>query len=115
MFKVATKPTYKRNIKVDVPLDMGKTERQTFIMEFRRLSVAETKELIEEAQSKEVSDEDMMRRYAVGWEGVVDDDGNDLTFSNANLDAVLDITYVRKAIMGAFIEDVFGKEATRKN
>lgn len=115
MFKLATKPTYKRIISVNVPLDMGKSEKQTFNMEFRRLSVTETKELVEEAQSAGVSDEDMIKRYAVGWDGIKDEDGNDLDFTAKNLEELMDIPYVRKAIMQAFVEDVFGKESVRKN
>lgn len=115
MLKLANKSTYKRSITVDVPLDMGKTERSSFVMEFKRLSVTETKELIEESTFKSISDEDMLQRYAVSWEGVVDDDGKDLVYNRANLERVLDVPYIRKAIMNAFIEDVFGKEATRKN
>ena len=115
MFKITTKPTYKRNVKVDVPMDMGRTERHSFILELKRLSVTETKELVEEAQNKEVTDDEMIRRYAVGWEGVSDENGEPLDFNTANLEAVMDIPYVRKAIMAAFIEDVFGKEAARKN
>ena len=115
MFKLSTKKSYKRNIKIDVPQDMGKTERQTFVMEFKQLSVSETKDLIEEAQNERISDEDMLRRYVLGWDGIVDEDGNPLDFTTSNLEAVMDVPYVRKAIMAAFIEDVFGKEAVRKN
>ena len=115
MFKLSTKKSYKRNIKIDVPHDMGKTERQTFVMEFKQLSVSETKDLIEEAQNERISDEDMLRRYVLGWDGIVDEDGNPLDFTTSNLEAVMDVPYVRKAVMAAFIEDVFGKEAVRKN
>ena len=115
MLKLATKNTYKRSIPVDVPLDMGKTERSTFIMEFKRLSVSETKALVEEAASRAVSDEEMLERYAVSWEGVVDDDGKPLAFNKTNIEKLMDISYIRKALMAAFIEDVFGKEAVRKN
>lgn len=115
MFKIANKPTYKRSIKVDVPLDMGRTEKQTFIVELKRLSVSETKELVEEAQNREIADEEMLRRYTVGWEGISDENGEPLEFNTVNLEAVMDIPYVRKALMSAFIEDVFGKEAARKN
>lgn len=115
MFKLATTPTYKRVIKVEVPGDMGRVDRQTFTMEFKRLSVSETKELVEEAQNDRVTDEDMIRRYSVAWEGVTDEDGNAVPFSTAALESAMDILCVRKAIVAAFVEDVFGKEAARKN
>lgn len=115
MLKLATKSTYKRNIHVEIPLDMGKTEKQSFVMEFRRLSVSETKDLIAEAQDRNVTDEEMIKRYAVSWSGLAGEDGEEIAFNNANLEMVMDVSYMRKAIMQAFVEDVFGKEAARKN
>ena len=115
MFKIATKPTYKRNITVQVPLDMGKTERQSFVMEFKRLSVTETKELVKMAEEQTLDDINVIADNAMDWEGVKDEDGNDVDFSVSTLESLMDIPYVRKAIMNAFLEDVFGKEAIRKN
>lgn len=115
MLKLATKTTYKREIAVDVPLDMGKTERQKFTIELKRLSVSETKTLISEAQDRSLSDEEMMKRYCIGWSGLVDTDGSDLEYNSVNLELVMDIPYIRKAIMDAFVEDVFGRDSARKN
>lgn len=115
MLKLSTKPTYKREIKVDIPGDMGRTERAKFIMEFKRLSVSETKEFVADSQSGNFSDEEMVRRYAVDWEGVEDSDGKEMHFTRDNLDAVMDVPYIRKAIVTSFLEDVFGAEAIRKN
>lgn len=116
MLKLAPQDSYKRTVKVDVPLDMGRVERQNFVAKFKRLSASETRELIEEFQSdKGITDEDLMGRYLLDWEGVSDDNGGDVPYTRANLDAMMDIVYVRKALVNAFVEDVFGKEATRKN
>lgn len=116
MLKLAPKDSYKRTVKVDVPLDLGKVERQQFVVKFKRLSATETRELVEEFQAdKGVSDEDLMRRYLLDWEGVSDEDGNDIPYTSTNLDAMMDVVYIRKAIVNAFVEEVFGKEATRKN
>ena len=115
MLKLASKKTYKRIVPVEVPLDMGIIEKSTFVVELKRLSVTETKELISDAQDKTLSDEEMMNTYCMGWEGLYDDDGKELAYTPSNLELVLDIPYIRKALMNAFIEDVFGKEAVRKN
>lgn len=115
MLKLATKTTYKREISVDVPLDLGKSERQKFVMELKRLSVSDTKSLIAEATERTLDDLDMIKRYCVGWSGLVDSDGSELDYNSANLEMILDIPYIRKGIMDAFLEDVFGKEAVRKN
>ena len=116
MLKLAAKNSYKRAVKVDVPLDMGKIERQSFTVEFKRLSASETRDLVEEfSADKGVSDEDLMRRYLIGWEGVTDDNGDAVEYTNAALDLLMDVVYIRKALVNAFVEDVFGKEAIRKN
>lgn len=115
MFKLANKDTYKRVIKVEVPGDLGKIDRQQFVMEFKRLSVSDTRALVDDSQEGKMDDEELISRYAVSWEGIFDENGEEIPFSLSALSEMMDITYVKKAIMSAFIEDVFGKEATRKN
>lgn len=115
MLRLSTKTTYTRRVSVDYPTDNGKTEKMSFGLEWRRLTNTETRELIELAQSGSVTDDDLIRQHTSGWADVQDGDGTDLPYSSANLARLMDDVTVRKAIMAAFVEDVFGQAAARKN
>jgi hypothetical protein len=49
----------------------------------------------------------------VGWEGVFDTNGNDVTFSEESMAALLEISPVRPTIVAAYFESI--KTAKRKN
>lgn len=115
MFKLSTKTSYNRKINIKVPLDLGKFDKASFIVEFRLVPVSEIKDTLERAKNQELTDEDILKQNILGWEGVSDAEGESLPFTDNNLDQLLDIPYVRKPLMDALMEDMLGKEVLRKN
>jgi hypothetical protein len=115
MFKLSTKTSYKRKINIRIPLDLGKVDKASFVVEFRLLPVSEIKDTLEQAKNQDLTDEDILQQNILGWSGVCDDSGEEMPFTDDNLELILDISYVRKPLMDALMEDMLGKEVLRKN
>lgn len=114
MFKLAQKNTYTWPIKVQIPVDGGKFEPQTFDAEFKRLPQSEINDLLREIQDG-VTDTRFVEGVLVGWHGVADADGNELPYSEAAKIMLLDIPYLRSAVVAAFFDSFSGGAARRKN
>jgi hypothetical protein len=112
-FRIAQKPSYTWPVKLQVAADGGKFETHTFDVEFRRLPQGEIDKLLKQAADLEIADADLARLVVVGWQGIEDEDGAALPFSEAARDKVLDVLLVRGAIVEAWIESIRG--ARRKN
>lgn len=76
MFKIKKTGTYTWPVTVSRPDDNGRIVKATFTAIFNRL----TREDIKEA-TREGGDEELVRRGLAGWEGVQDEDGHPLEFS----------------------------------
>lgn len=77
MFKIKKTGTYKWLVKVSRPDDNGRMVNATFTAIFARLNRDDIK-----AATSEGGDEELVRRGLVGWEGVQDEDGEVLEFSD---------------------------------
>jgi len=95
-------------ISFDVPVDGGRHQRQTFDGEFIRVSQARLRELGEAIQAEEASDQDIAREVMVGWSGITDDDGEEVPFSKAALDRLLDIPMLATAIVTTYFKSLQG-------
>lgn len=105
MFKIVQSKTHTAPVTFKVPADGGTYQTQSFMVEFKRLSVSEMKEI-----PKEATDSEIARRVVVGWQEIEDGDGNLLPFSSAALDKVLDIVGVAPAIARTYFECVSGAQ-----
>jgi len=112
-FKLDKPGTYKWKVTVEVPVDYGKHDKQEFYGEFKRITQSRIKELIELVASGDLIDVDVVKEVLVGWEGIEDDEGNELKFSQSNLKQLLEVPMVATAIGTAFFESYTG--AKRKN
>lgn len=109
MFKITQSRTYFWPVTVEIASDGGKFEKHTFDAEFRRLSVDEISAL----SDSDDTGGSACRKILAGWKGVVDDNGEDVPFSETNLEELLKLPSVRMAIMMAFRASLQG--AARKN
>jgi hypothetical protein len=109
MFKISQKPTYSWPVTVNLPVDGGKFEKQTFDAEFKRLTQSQIKAHLE----ANASDFDFGKDVLVGWKGVTDDSGAEVPFSESSRDQLLEIPAVSSAVTVAFYESIAG--AKRKN
>lgn len=113
MFKVATTPTYVWPVKVDIPVDGGKTEKHTFDAQFKRLEQAEIDRLVDGLADRTINDEAAVRAVIIGWEGVFDGEGSPIPFSEGALGHVMAVYPVRGCIVDAWYDSL--KAARRKN
>lgn len=109
MFKLTEKRSVKWPVTVDVPQDGGSTRPARFTVEFHLLDQS----VIDAALTEARGDAEFLIGVMQGWDGVADEDGNPLEFSDASARRVLDIPYVRNAVLRAYFEAVSG--GRRKN
>lgn len=97
-------------VQVYVPVDGGRHQIQKFTARFKVLSQEELKGITGDSDF----DDEMLNKILIGWgEDLVDDAGQPLPFNEENKKAVLDIPFVRLAIIRAYGEAV--ANARRKN
>lgn len=117
MFKIAdddTKIIKSRPVVINIPGDGGAITKADITADFIILPQSEIDDLI--AASREVDgDADILRKVWCGWSGVQDASGNTLDYSEAARDKLLDITYVRSALLQAYFKSASGEKAQRKN
>lgn len=99
-FKLTQTPKFKTLVTVRIANESGGFDKSTFIAEFKRPSASELKNL-REAQP---NNDEVVRKYLVGWEMKDADSGDDVPFNDSNLDAMLAITSAPLATALAFFE-----------
>lgn len=119
-FKLSISPTYTWPIKIVLPEDGGHRSVHTFDGQFKRLSqsrIDEIRAMVRDQERGRVdddySDQDAAREILVGWDGVNDDAGKPIAFSEAALGQLLEIPTVAGQIVKAWFESL--QEAKRKN
>lgn len=99
---------FKWPVSFDVPIDGGKFKRETFDAEFRRLNQSRINEIHAQARADEVNDLDIAREVLVGWDGIKDDDGEDVPFSESAREQLLDVPMLASAIVAKYFESLQG-------
>lgn len=102
MFNLALSETYSWPVDLRVAMDGGKWESRKFDLRFRRLSQSRLDQVFEEADAQALRVDALLREIIVGWSGIVDEAGDALPFSQAALDALLDLPGARRAIADAW-------------
>lgn len=121
-FVLKQSDTYTWPITLVLPVDGGRREKHTFDGEFKRLPQSRINEIIRLAramergrvdETDELMDQDAAREILAGWSGVVDDDGKEIKFSDANLTQLLEIPTVAAQIVRSWFDSI--EVAKRKN
>ena len=112
--------SYKWPVSFKLPVDGGKFEKQAFDAEFKRLPQARINEIQTDVQTRikaaernelvdtSVTDISIANELIIGWEGVVDSDGDAVTFCEAVKQQLLDIPTVASAIIVAYFDSLAG-------
>ncbi len=109
MFIIDQSQTYTWPVEVEFPVDGGKTRKETFDGEFKRLSESRIREIQDQINNNEiVHDKILAREILVGWKGVVDNKGEEVPFSQAGLDKLLEVPLVATAIVRSFYKSHAG-------
>jgi len=113
MFKIVQPTEYAWGVTVELPMDGGRVEKQTFDAVFKRVSQTRLIEIQKLIEAGEIRDIDLAREVLVGWKGVVDGEGGEVPFSESARDQLFDIPMVASAVVLAFMASLTG--AKRKN
>lgn len=113
MFKLAVKPTFSVLVTVDFPISHNKSEKKSFTAIFKRCTQAELEDYDEKLKSEELGDREFVHEILQGWDGVADENGNQIDFAPESLDMLLQMHPAQPTIIRTFFATV-GKGA-RKN
>ena len=97
--------SYKWPVSVEVPVDGGKFKKETFTAIFKKMSRSAFNDLIE------AGDDALIDQIVEGWEGVKDEDGNEVEYNDENKVALFDDPYVLRAVITAYTDSVTGSQA----
>lgn len=109
-FKIITDRRFKWPIRINVPTEQG-TRQQEFTANFLELGQDQLNKAIKDSDH---SDTKFLAKLLVGWEDVFDDDGVAIPFNDAWKKRILNIPYVRTALLRAYLEAMTGA-ASEKN
>lgn len=113
-FKLAPKKEIKTKVFVERLGDLGKVEKLDFVAIFKKLSTSDVKALTEEMRNGNRDENEVVSEHLIGWEGVLDEDREELPFNDVSLELMLDEVETRKALAVAFWKVQSG-EVARKN
>lgn len=105
MLKIVNNPEFSHEVTVRVPVDGGFVD-QTFTARFRVVDWSGLKDL-------DVPPEEQLRRVWIGWEGIEDEAGKPLPFSDAARDRLIGMLFVQVAVLRTYVDAIRG--ATRGN
>ncbi len=104
MLKIVKNPEFTARVKVQVPTENGVIE-ESFVGRFRTISISDA-EKFNGFATEEVSN--WLRRILIGWEGIKDEDGKDVPFSDEAREQLIDIPFIRNAIGAAYNAAMMG-------
>lgn len=121
-FVLKQSATYTWPVTLVLPVDGGRREKHTFDGEFRRLPQTRINEIIRLARlqergeigpDEELKDVEAVKEILAGWSNVVDDDGQQVPFSEAALTQLAEIPTVAGQIVRTWFDSL--EVAKRKN
>jgi hypothetical protein len=127
-FKLDQKPYYKWPVSFEIPTDGGAWEQQSFDGHFARLGQDRVEYLTENyvrrvADAKagiELSDElewltpkAIASEILIGWDGITDDNGEEVPYTEATKKRLLEVETVAAAIIEAWSKSLQGSQAKK--
>lgn len=94
--------TFKWPVKVEEPADGGVFEASTFDAVFKRVPRSEFQKLADKG------DLELLKVVMTGWEGIEDEDGKALPFSQSALKEFADDPYWIRGVLSAYTETFEG-------
>ena len=117
-FVLSQSDSYIWPVTVEIPIDGGRFDRQTFDAEFKRLPQSKVGPMVAELQRLEdLGDLNRITEIAadvlVGWSGMTGDDGKAIPYSQQALERLLEVPFLAVAVLKSYIDSIKG--AKRKN
>lgn len=113
VFIISQKSTYTWPVSIEFPVDNGKTEKQSFDAEFRRMTNTRINEIRAAIEKGEITDTTLASEVLVGWEGVTDGNGEAVPFTERSRDQLLDVPLVAASVVMSWLGSLTGVK--RKN
>ena len=119
-FVLKQSSSYVWPVTVKLPISGGKFEKQTFDAEFKRLPQARINKIQIEVQARiksserneatddSISDQSIAEELLIGWSGVLDEDGDEVPFTESMKQQLLDIPTMATAIVVAYFDSLTG-------
>jgi hypothetical protein len=116
--------SYSWPVTIRMPADGGKREKQSFEAEFKRLPqsrIAEiqamAQKLVKAAEAGEqlegISDVSVADEVLVGWSGILDEDGEEVPYSETNKAILLEVPLMAASLVQAYFASLTDEK--RKN
>jgi hypothetical protein len=99
--------SYKWEVKVEVPVDGNQFETQAFEAVFKKISRSSFNDLVDKG------DDALVDEILLGWEGINDENGKAVPFTERNKKQLCDDPYVLRGLIQAYADSVTG--VTAKN
>ena len=112
--KLASIDSIKTKITIQVPGDYGKDTKEILKVEWKKLPVSETREMMDSIIKDEVREDDIILENLLNAEGLIDESGEKIEYSQEVGEQMLDIEYIRKPLIADFMKTQFGKEVLRQ-
>lgn len=111
MFVIDQKDSFTWPVEFEIPGD-GKPLKAYIGAQFKRIPQSRVDDILNPETAP--TDESLVREVLVGWKDVKDEAGADLEFNAVNLNRLLEVAGMRRAICIAFLEAMMGG-GKRKN
>lgn len=103
------------HISVVVAGDLGKKIKVPFKATFQRLSVQDANDVMQKCANEEMTDEDVLRSYLVGWRDLKGANDEEVEFSEDALTEALAVREYRTALIDAYMQVQHGRSFDSKN
>lgn len=111
MFVIDQKDSFTWPVEFEIPGD-GKPTKGQIVAEFKRVPQSRLDSMMNPDTAPQ--DEDLVREVMIGWKEVKDETGADLEYNAVNLNRLLEVAGMRRAICMAFLQAMMGG-GKRKN
>jgi len=112
-FKIKAVTSIKEKIIIQEPKDLGRSNQCDIVVEFKKLPVSETKQLLEDSAKGDMNDDQVLHENIINIDGLVDDNGTKIEYSSDILPELLEMEYVRRPLIKKFMEVIVGREALK--
>lgn len=123
-FVLKQSSSYSWPVTIRMPADGGKREKQSFEAEFKRLPQsriaeiqAQAQKLVKAAEAGEqldgISDVTVADEVLVGWSGILDEDGEEVPYTETNKAILLEVPLMAASLVQAYFASLTDEK--RKN
>ncbi len=111
MFKLTSNRRVTWPVTVNEPIDGGTVKKSEIKASFDLLPSSESDALLTGTDGNKA----LLRRALNGWEGLSEEDGTEIPFTAESVERVIDVTFVRVALLNSYFQAASGTAAQEKN